>query len=238
MATENRRKRARKVFVGFLKRVKSHSNAFKTVDDLYELFKELRALLDEYGKDISPECYQNLQGAMRVTDASREGINATVNTIQFELEHVCKLLPAGGAAGAVVTGVAIVIALVIGGTVVYFNANAVDLVIRNQNCKPIPLTVGISPLLDKALSLVGVNLPNRPVPTNGSQTMTLPPITIEIDATRPGRYVLGIAGIGAPLPIPDRELQSITFDGKPLMGQRIIVDLKSQAQHELVITCR
>ncbi len=238
MATESKRRRARKAFVAFLKRLRSRSNALRTVDDVYEIFKELRGLLDEYGKDIPSDCYQNLQDAMRVTDASREGINATVNAIEFQMEHVCKLLPAGGATGAIVTGVVVAIALVIGGTVTYLNANAVDLVIRNQGCKPIPFSVGISPLLDKALSLVGVNLPNRPVPTNGSQTMTLPPITIEIDATQPGRYVLGIAGIGAPLPIPDRELQSLTFDGKPIMGQRVTIDLRSQAQHELVITCR
>jgi len=231
-----RRKKARKAFVAFLKRVKKACRLIQSADEWAEFIKPLRDALINYGDALSPNTLQRLQRALQFTDATRSGVSKACDVLEFELEHAIDALPAAGAGGLAALGIAVAIVAGVGITVAALNANAVNVGVFNDGCAPLLLNAEAVPGLGWVLNPLGVALPAAPLPTGGRASLSLPPITIELDGTAPGSISLIV--LGQALRIGLGQVDELWLDGEPLTGRRSRIDLGEREQHELTAICR
>jgi hypothetical protein len=220
-----------------LRRLRKGCRAVRTADDVYEVTKAIRSFVEQYRHDLPAEAYQRLRAAGQMADAGRVGTRQACDILSLEIDHALGVLPRGGLLGGIAVGVAVVIAVAVGAAIAYLNLSAVEVVIHNQNCKPITLVTGISPGVDRLLDVVGVDLPKAPIPPGGQAIMQVPPLACELDGTEADRLRVCIAGQVLPLPIA-HEARLLQLDGQPLLGQRMNLNLGERPRHELVIECR
>jgi hypothetical protein len=233
----NQRKKARKALLAFLKRLRKAGRTFSRANQYYDYARQLQQILHQYGLDIPGSQTQRLQNALSLTDASRSGISNAVQVLEFELEKVVGLLPAGGVLAPIVIGAAIVIAGGVGLGVANLNANAAQVAIRNDGCNPIPISKGVLPALDGVVGIVGVELPPKPIEPGETANMNFPRIKFRIDASRSATIALKVAGVSVPFECPP-DVGSIVFDGTEILGKEATVDMGGTGQHSLVIRCR
>lgn len=233
---DERRKRARKAFLAFLRRVKKSCRLVSTADEWAEFVEPLRDALVAYGDVLSANTLQRLQRALQFADATRNGVNKACDVLAFELEHVVAALPVGSTVGLVCLGIAAAVVVGVGVAVATLNANAATITVFNDGCAPLVLSANAAPGVGWVLDALGVDLPDAPIPAGGSASLSLPPIAIELNGIMPGCIALDV--LGRPLPISLGQVDEVWLDGELLTGRRCRVNLGDRPQHELVAICR
>jgi len=234
---QEKRKKARKFFVALLKRLKKAYKVIKTTDQWYEFARQVQSMLPEHESVLSSIDAQRLKAALQLTDTSHQGISRAIDVLEFELQHVVNALPSGGLLGAAILGVAVLVAAGVGATSVALNASAVQVLVKNNGCEPLPLCQGVLPALDWLSGAVGISLPQQPIQSDTQDSLSLPPLRLAIDATTQGKVTFKILGIAMPMSL-GIDIDSVQLDGKELLGTSASIDLRGVAQHELVVTCK
>jgi hypothetical protein len=113
----------------------------------------------------------------------------------------------------------------------YLNANAAEVVVKNQGCQP------ITPVISRPVSLPGLKLPSQTIPDGGQGVATLPPLKLTVDGTQKG-----LIKVKALFLTMNFELESegidLVFNGQTLLGNRTSINLKQASPHELVVLCK
>jgi hypothetical protein len=230
---KRKKRKARAALVVFLKRLQDACKVFQTGDEWVDFVRQLEPLLQEYEQQIPAPYLQRLRNAMQLTDSSRAGLKKACRVLQTELRQVIRILPAGGTLLPVLIGGLIVLAAAVASLYAYIDYSAVEITVINNGCRPIA-PVGRLPL---PIDLPGVDLPDTTIPAGGSGTGRVPRLKVQIDGTQSG--TVSLTALGFTLPIgTGSQNPSVTFDGVPISGQRISVDLGERARHELVLTCK
>jgi hypothetical protein len=230
---KRKKRKARAALVVFLKRLQNACKIFKSGDEWVDFVRQLEPLLQEYEQQLPAAHLQRLRNAMQLTDASRAGLKKACRILQSELKEVIRILPAGGTLLPVVIGGLIALAVAVAALYIYIDATAVEVTIINNGCRPIA-PVGRLPL---PIDLPGVDLPDTAIPAGGSGTARVPRLKVQVDGTQSGTVSLDILGFTLPIGTGSQN-PSITFDGVPVSGRRVSVDLGERKRHELVLTCK
>jgi hypothetical protein len=230
---KRKKRRARAALILFLKRLQKACKVFETADEWLDVVSELESLLEEYAQQIPAAHLQHLQNAMQLTDTTRAGLKKACRILQSELKEVIRLLPAGGSILPALAGGAIALAVAVAALYIYVDITAVEITIINNGCRPIA-PVGRVPL---PIDLPGVDLPDTTIPAGGSGTARVPRLKVEVDGTQSGTVSLTALGVTLPIGVGSQN-PTILFDGVPISGQRVSINLAERKQHELVLTCK
>ncbi len=226
-----KKKKARKAFLLYLERLRAACKILNTADEWYSLMRDLADLLQEYAPVIPPESYARIQSAMRPVDTTRKGLKQACKALDLEIERVLKHLPAGHAGGKILFGAFIAAAALVGAAFIYGEATAVDIAIFNDGCSPIILPASLP------FPIPGVSVPSAPIPSGGSASVSLPRLTVEVDATDPDRVSVSVLGVSIPYHLGG-DVVSIRLDGQDILGRRVRANLGDRKSHELVVSCR
>jgi hypothetical protein len=233
--TRWRRRKARSAWMSLLKRLRKSCQTLEKLEDWDEIVAETERLLDEYGDVVPAGNQQRIRRALKLTDATVAGARQACSVLQTEVKLVVSLLGAGGLVAAVTIVALIVVAVGAAAITIAANATAVDVRVTNQGCQPFRLDQ--VPIADALLRLGGVQLPQEPINDGQTAVVTLPPVTVQINAEEPGAVTITVAGFT----LPERSLRpyaEILFDQTPVMGRQHTFDLGDRDVHELVISCR
>ncbi|MBI4770003.1 MAG: hypothetical protein HY784_06205 [Chloroflexi bacterium] len=235
-ARERQKRKARKALLAFLRRLRKACKTFQKVEEWYEFVQQLEPLLKAHELALPAETQARLRQATRLTSAGREGISAACKVLQWEVEKAIALLPAGGALGALLgtlslllVGGLIVLAAIAGAAAVFLNATAVEIVIENHGCNPITFPAN--------LPIPGLNLPGEPLLAGEAASARAPGIALDLSIGPDGSVDLALPA-GLQVPITGRSsFASVNFDGEELVGRDTHVDLRSRQHHLLVLSC-
>jgi hypothetical protein len=233
--TRWRRRKARNAWVSLLRRLRKSCQTLEKLEDWDEIVAEVQKLLDDYGDVVPVDNQRRIRKALKLTDATVAGAKQACSVLQTEVKVVVSLLGAGGLVATV--AIVALIAVAVGAAVVTIvaNATAVDVHVTNQGCRPFRLDQ--LPVTDALLRLGGIQLPAEPIDDGQTAVVTVPPVTVHINAEDPSAVVFKVAGITLPSRGFQRDAE-ILFDQTPLTGQQHTFDLGDQDVHELVISCR
>lgn len=228
---KEKKRKARAAFLLYLKRLRAACKILNTADEWYGLMRDLADLLQEYAPVIPPDCYERIQNAMRPVDTTRKGLKQACKVLDTEIERLLKQFPAGRSGAKVLAGALIAAAVIVGAAVIYAEATAVDITIINQGCSTIILPASLP------FPIPGVSLPSAPIPSGGSGSVSLPRLTVDVDATEPGRVSVSILGVSVPYSLGG-DVVSIRLDGQEILGRRVRANLGDRRSHDLVVSCR
>ncbi len=226
-----KKKKARAAFLLYLKRLRTACKALNTADEWYSLMRDLADLMQEYAPVIPADRYEGIQSATRPADTTRKGLKQACKVLDLEIERLLKHFPAGHAGGKILAGAFVAAALIVGGAFIYGEATAVDIAILNDGCSPIVLPASLP------FPIPGVSLPSAPIPPGGSGSVSLPRLTLEVDATDPHRVIVSVLGVAVAYNTGS-DVASIRLDGQEILGQRVSANLGSSKSHDLVVSCR
>lgn len=114
--------------------------------------------------------------------------------------------------------------------VVALKVTEVSVVIKNIGCAP------IEPAASVAVNIPGLMLPNQSIPAGGSAVAKLPPLQVHVDATDRSDIQVQIYGMRYNFSGVSRSMR-VVFDDKTINGSSVDINLGSQKQHTLVISC-
>jgi hypothetical protein len=228
---KEKKKKARAAFAVWLKRLRAACKTLDKIDEWYELMQELTGLLQEYLPVLPADCYARIQNAMRPIDTTRKGLKNACKVLGDEIEGLLKCLKVGRSLGKVLGGTLLGVAVIVGAATVYLEATSTEIAIINDGCSTIVLPAELP------IPIPGVSLTDRPIPSGGSATMSLPRLTVDVDATAPGRITVGVLGMSVTYNLGG-EVTSILLDGQEILGRQIRAKIGGRQQHELVVRCR
>ena len=228
---KEKKKKARGAFMLWLKRLRAACKTIGKVDEWYSLMNELTGLLQEYAPVIPADCYERIKNAMSPVDTTRKGLSKACKVLGKEIEQLLKCLPAGGSFGKMLGGTILGVAVLVGAAWIYAEAASVEIAIINDGCNTIVLP-GELPI-----PIPGVSLPDKPIAPGESASVSLPRLTVDVDATQPGQISVGVLGMSVSYNLGG-DITSIQLDGQELIGQRTHVSLGGRKSHELVVRCR
>ena len=108
---------------------------------------------------------------------------------------------------------------------------SVTVTIKNEGCDP------ISPVSKFPIILPGIRLPNEPIPSGGSATATLPPVSLTVDGTQRGTIVLSGLGQNYIFELSDPSMNFL-YNGASLLGTQTEIKLSRSTPQEFVVRCR
>jgi hypothetical protein len=228
---KEKKKKARGAFMMWLKRLRAACKKLSTADEWYSLMQELTGLLQEYAPVIPADCYARIKNAMSPVDTTRKGLSKACKVLGKEIEELLKCLPAGGSFGKMLGGTILGVAVLVGAAWIYAEAASVDIAIINDGCDTIVLP-GELPI-----PIPGVSLPDKPIAPGESASVSLPPLSVDIDATQGRQVSVGVLGMSVSYDLGS-SIRSIQLDGQEILGQRTHVSLGGRKSHELVVRCR
>jgi len=225
-----KKKKARKALVVFLGRLRKTCGICDKAQDWYDFLKQnLDPVISEFGNEIPDEFKKRIEDARKLTDSTKEGINRACQTLQKDISKTIKSLPKGFGLGSIVLGGFIVSAVAVGVAVTYLSFASVKVVIKNQGCETIN-TVAWMPV-----KFPGLELPNEPIPSGGSATAKVPPLTFMVDSTG-GSVKLSAFSLNMKFDLTEPGIDFI-FNGSSLLGNLTEINLGQRPQHELVVKC-
>lgn len=227
-----RRRRARRHILGYLKWVRRACRAGRA--DLWEeATRRLEALLEEHGEVLPPDIRSRLAALARTPLETGTRLESLCGQLQSALQSALSALPAPFPLAAVALSVGVGIGAAVGGGLAYLGLQTpAEVVVRNEGCAPLDLPA--APLLDR---LPGVDLPAGAIPPGGTGTFRLPPLTVRVNASRPGEVALeGPAGLRLALPAP--ALTGVRVEGQEVMGRSLTLTLEGGRTYRVVLTCR
>lgn len=120
----------------------------------------------------------------------------------------------------IITAVAVVL--------VVLKTSAVKVLVVNTGCKPIEF-------FTSPLPIPGLVLPKEPIETGGQEYITIPPITLDVDATVPDILVVKVLGISRSFDLPG---VTIVFNDNSLSEKKSNIRLGERKEHKLAVNCR
>lgn len=230
------KRKARKALVLLLGKLRKKCGSFKDAQEWLTFIKHhVDPILSEFKESIPTDSLHALEKANHLTHQTKDAVNQACNNLQWNVEKVIKLLPAGSPlvplmiAGVALTGG------VFAAAALYLNAKTTTIIIRNNGCDT------IIPVTYIPIKIPGLSLFTTPIPNGGTGTIKLLPIPITVDASQKASISLGVGGVTIPVPggedISDAA-SSITFDGEELLGEKTTLNLAKRPSHEVIITCR
>ena len=228
---KDKKKKARGAFALWLKRLRAACKTIGKADEWYSLMNELTGLLQEYAPVIPADCYARIKNAMNPVDTTRKGLKNACKVLGKEIEDLIKCLPAGGSFGKMIGGTLLGVALLVGAASIYAETQSVDIAIINDGCDTIRLP-GELPI-----PIPGVSLPDKPIAPGESASVSMPPLSVDVDATQPGQVSVGVLGMSVSYDLGG-DIISIQLDGREILGQRTHLSLGGRKSHELVVRCR
>ncbi len=227
---KKRQKELRKGLLAFLKRLRKACKSYESLADWNELIQPLESLIDEYAQDMPQNSAQRLKEAMRLKEATAQGIQAGCKILQEEIDSTIGLLPAGSILVPALVGAFIVVAVGVAASVVLLTATAREVLISNQRCGDITV-----PAL--GFTIPGLNIPSD-IPNNQTATASIPGI-LKVDVeVRDLEKTMTVWIFNSPLHFNfENQIESLTFDGAELMNQRTTLNFGNRPSHELVFTC-
>jgi hypothetical protein len=227
---KKRQKELRKGLLAFLKRLRKACKSYESLADWNDLIKPLESLIDEYAQDMPQSSAQRLKEAMRLKEATAEGIQAGCKILQGEIDSTIGLLPAGSIFVPALVGAFIVVAVGVAASVVLLNATAREVRISNQRCGDITV-----PAL--GFIIPGLSIPSE-IPNNQTAAASIPSVLKVEVGVRNNEKTMTVWVFNNPLDFNfDNQIESLTFDGTELMNQRTALDFGNRPSHELVFTC-
>lgn len=121
------------------------------------------------------------------------------------------------------------VATVIAAGLIALDRLAVEVTIQNSGCDT------LNPQVSVPISLPGLKLPTEPIPNGASATAVVPPLTFTVDGTR--NKVVNLSALGLNFDFAYSGDVSVNLDGRELIGSRTTVNLGSQKQHQLILSC-
>ena len=134
----------------------------------------------------------------------------------------------GGIFGAAKGPLGIITLIAVG--VVALKLTEVSVVIKNVGCEP------IEPATSVSVNIPGLMLPSQTIPAGGEAVAKLPPLRVRVDATGPSSVRLTVYGVKYDFSWKDRSMR-LLFDGSALNGSSTDIDLGTNKQHTLIISC-
>ena len=233
--SKRQRRKARRELAAFLRRLRRICGRFDAVNEYYEAVDQLYDLLQANAGAIPSAYEQRLQKAARVGDGTRAGVKFACRVLQAEIERTIQAIPITPAfVGPLLLSLIIIGVLAIGAAVTYLHITAVDVVVVNNGCGPLQFYPGAAPVVDDIIDFLGIKLPAE-IPPDSQETVRLPRVTVNIDATQPDLLLLTVLGRSLPVNIPDEA--EIIWDGVPQLGQRTAAKIGELPRHELVLSC-
>jgi hypothetical protein len=110
------------------------------------------------------------------------------------------------------------------------DTSSVAISIVNDGCGPIDAKTSVP------ISIPGLKLPNETIPTGGSATAILPPMSFEVDGSTPGTLVFSSLKFSMSVGL-SQDMDDVTFDGKSLLGTKSTIGLSGAKTHELRVIC-
>ena len=229
-SNKKRRKKARKALLLFLKKLKKSCGGFNKADEWYKFLKDnLEPVLKEFSPDLSEEAAKKIEEGKKLIDTSRDGINQACKNLGKNVEGVIKNLPKSGGLTSGVLGTFIIGAVAIGAAAAILNAIAVPVVIKNRGCSTLYPTVYLP------FKIPGLSLPDQPILNGESATAKVPPVTFTVNGSGNNINLQAFSmnlnfnlGEGA---------SDLIFNGQSLLNTSTTVNLKSEAGHELIVSC-
>lgn len=240
-STRKERKKARNAFALFLKRLRKMCATIDKVNDWQTVVAEAENLLHIYQDAIPVEKRRRIQEALKLPNATLQGVNQACQVLQFEVEGLIKYLKPAPAVATLLTAGAIVVAAAVFVAAVVSNIVAVDITIRNQGCEDLYVadalgdSVGIVLANNLLLSPFGIELPEV-IAMDSVEQMTMPPLAIHVD-NKTDPNALSIDIYGAMIPFTIGEASEILFDEDSILGVKKDIDLGQGEAHELTIMC-
>lgn len=227
---KKRRKDLRKGLLAFLKRLRKACKSYESLADWDELVEPLESLIEEYAQEMPQGSAQQLKDAMRIKDATAQGIQAACDALQGKLETVINLLPAGSLLVPVLVAAFIILAGGVAAAVIALNATAREVLISNRGCGDIHV-----PSL--GLTVPGLSIPSE-ILNNETASASIPGI-LKIDVqVRKQEKMMVVWVFNNPLDFTfDNQIESLTFDGLDLTDRRTPLDFRNRPSHELIFTC-
>lgn len=107
---------------------------------------------------------------------------------------------------------------------------SVSIEIKNNGCGTLQASSAAS------LSIPGLSLPNKSIPSGDSATVVIPPLPVTVDGSQSGRILINATGIKLTFELSN--VDDVTFDGASLLGVVTDLELAVKKNHELVLVCR
>ena len=168
--------------------------------------------------------FQNIEDWLDAGEMANECKNLGKN-----VEGVIKNLPKSSGLASGVLGTFIIGAVAIGAAAAILNAIAVPVVIKNRGCSTLYPTVYLP------FKIPGLSLPDQPILNGESATAKVPPVTFTVNGSGNNINLQAFSmnlnfnlGEGA---------SDLIFNGQSLLNTSTTVNLKSEAGHELIVSC-
>ena len=130
----------------------------------------------------------------------------------------------------VVKGPLGIITIVAAAIVLAMNYTSVQIAIHNEGCGTMQVAASIP------LSLPGLSIPTDSIPDKGSATATIPPLTLNVDGTKPGLVALQALTLNVTFQLPS-DIKDVTMNGVSLLGKKQAVHLSERKEHNLTLVC-
>jgi uncharacterized protein (UPF0147 family) len=206
--------------VVFYKGLKKTLEIYGKIDDIKNEIKHLDKIVKEYGDDLPQNVRDALDKATNILQKlDQEGNSA--NNLLSVLKTAISSFPINIPL-AVIVVICVVVPLAIAGVTI--NYELIELTISNNGCPTIPqVQMGL-------FSIPSIN-------TDSSiDNIPLLRVIFNIVATHDAVTISAIGqSVHEPLP---SEVKDVIFDGQSILGKSGNVDLGSQKNHQLVISCK
>jgi len=234
LSAREKKRKARKALLLFLKNMRRSCSMYGTAQDWYSETKRLKSILEQFTDVLSKEQFAKLSAAMEPLDLTNKGISMTCKILKKDVKSIAKKFPMMGAGSAVLVKGLVTVAVIAGVSSIFWQASKVKLTVVNQGCSNIPVARGVPPDVAKLLKTLGMKLPLW-IATNGSETFFVPPVTLSIDAMQDS-LTIEFLGQSAYVALPSH-VESISFNGGELIGKAVDIQLRTQRAHTAVVTC-
>jgi hypothetical protein len=234
-------RKARRALTGFLQRLRKVCSTFNTVDEWTGFVSDLKDILDTFQEGIPTEHRQSLADAISPADLTSEGISRACQVLESRLENAIQALPKGGGCNCgclalgVIGGLIGVIALILVAGALLFQP--VDVVVVNEGCEPMAVRQGVPATFDPVLNLFRVRLPDR-IETDSFEVIEVTglPLTVKVDGTDRDQVRVSVLGLGQTFGSGDTT--DVIVNGFSIFGTSRSVNVRGDAPHEVIISCR
>ncbi|MBC7236227.1 MAG: hypothetical protein H5T69_10310 [Chloroflexi bacterium] len=234
---KKKKRRARGALLRLRAKLRSTCTSFRSADEWYQALEPLVEWLRDYGQLLSPEQATRLRQAMRLTDTGRLAISRACQVLDTELGRAIQMLPvpAAAALGPWIAGIVLVVAVVVGGLVVYRRLNRVEVVVRNSGCEAIAIQGRMPEEVNMLIQLLGVDPPDY-VPQDGEVAFSIGVFPMTFNIENRGGSIVALSGDLAVVLFETRPGMTVVLDGVPLGAQPL--NLHQAEQHTLELHCR
>lgn len=112
--------------------------------------------------------------------------------------------------------------------IVWLKSAAVTVDIKNAGCQSLVVGTSVN------INLPGLKLPNGEIKNGETRFAEVPPVTLTVDASRPGMVELTGYGLNFRF---NKGQASLVWNGQPLEGKRTEIRLGEKKNHQLVVSC-